>query len=86
MAQHDPFAAHSFDPETLRLLSVAFSASWHNVERHVTDTNRQLVRNAIAEALVDLANAGSRSERSLEAYATDRARVALQRQVGSQSA
>jgi hypothetical protein len=73
----DPFSAHAFDSATLALLSAAFRSSWRNLESHITHSNREHVRNAIAEALVDLANAGANSERTLVAYATKQAHTTL---------
>jgi hypothetical protein len=73
----DPFSAHTFDPETLRVLFGVFDAVWKRIEGRTDASNRERVRDAIAVAIVDLAKVGQLDPRLLEAYATDRAYAAL---------
>ena len=73
---HDPFSAHSFDPETLRVLYAAFDAAWKSVEQRAAAADRTRIRDAIALAVVALAQSGQCAPSILEAYAMDQALAA----------
>ena len=71
---HDPFSARSFDPETLRVLYAAFDAAWKSVEQRAAAADRTRIRDAIALAVVALAQSGQCAPS--EAYAMDQALAA----------
>ena len=73
---HDPFSAHSFDPETLRVLYTAFDAAWKSVEQHTAAADRTRVRDAIAAAVVALAQSGQCAPSVVETYAMAQALAA----------
>jgi alkylation response protein AidB-like acyl-CoA dehydrogenase len=62
---HDPFSAHTFDPEVLRLLYAAFDAAWKVVEERTPAFDHARVRDAIASAVVALAQARQFAPRGL---------------------
>jgi hypothetical protein len=76
---HDknPFSAHAFDPNRLKVLYKAYDAAWKVVQPMTNEANCDRVRDVIAVALLDMAKAGQQDAGRLEAYAIDRARVEL---------
>lgn len=73
---HNHFSAHSFDPETLRVLYRAFDVAWKSVEQQTSAADRASVRDAIAGAVVALAQSGQLAPTVLEVYATEQALAA----------
>lgn len=74
---HRHFRKHSFDPATLHVLYAAFDSAWKVVEADTDATNRDAVRDAIALALIGLAQVGETDVERLTAYALARARHEL---------
>ena len=57
-----------FNPAALKSLYGAFDVAWDEVKHHATDTNRELVRDAVGKAIVGLARTGYRNPEHLARY------------------
>ena len=73
---HDPFSATSFDPETLQVLYRAFDAAWRVVSQQTPVADHARVRDAIAQAVVALAQSGQLAPNVIEVYAREQALAA----------
>lgn len=73
---HDQFSAHSFDPETISVLYRAFDAAWKAVAEQTPVADHARVRDAIAQAIVALAQSGQLAPNALEVYAKEQALAA----------
>jgi hypothetical protein len=72
----DRFSAHSFDPVTLGVLYRAFEAAWKAVAQQTPAADYERVRDAIALAVVALAQSGQLAPTVLEVYAKEQALAA----------
>ena len=73
---HNHFSAHSFDPATLEVLYRAFDAAWKAVAPQTPAADHARVRDAIAGAVVALAQSGQLAPGVLEVYAREQALAA----------
>lgn len=76
MANDHP-STHSFDPKTLSSLFAAFDCAWKRVEIDTDASDRNVVRNRVALAILGLAAAGETDVERLAAHAVARARFRL---------
>jgi hypothetical protein len=76
---HGPFKSHTFSSETLASMDAAFNSVWEAILPDTNDSNRDLVRDVITTALIDMVRAGQLDQRRLEVYAADQAHTELKR-------
>lgn len=75
-------APEGFSPELLEMLDRAFTAAWHDLQMRngpsTTTANEELMRAAIAKAVMDLAATGVREPERLKRHALHAAEKARQ--------